>query len=95
MDEIKVVEKRDEDGKQLFVVTSPKFKSDFHVYKLEDGFAFYGIRSTVAKTNRELDGKWTNPRHAVEFLVSYLKKAKPSPSVERDEKYKRNHEVSA
>jgi hypothetical protein len=91
MDDVKVEELRDEDGKPLFRVITPKFKEPFEVYKMGNGYAMYGIRSTAANTSSKLDGAFTRSKDAMAYLLAFITSAQPSVSVQRDEKYKRNH----
>lgn len=91
MEDVKVQELRDDYGKPMFKVTTPKFKADFLVYKLENGFAFYGIKSTAPNQSKELEGNWLNPRDALKHLLTYIKNAKPSVLATRDMKYEKNH----
>ena len=91
MEEVEVTELRDDFGKPLYRVKSDKFKAYFEVYKQENGYSFFGIRSSAPNMNPALEGSWTSPKDAIRHLISFIQQAKPSVSVMRDKKYEETH----
>lgn len=81
---IKVTEKLDDNGKPQVTISSDKIAAKFIVFKSENGFPFFSIRSTNGSIADELSGQYTKLQWAVDATVHYLEVAKPSATVARD-----------
>ena len=68
MDEIKVEEKYDLDGRPYLKVESSKFSAPFTVYKLPNGYVMYGIRADKGNVAKELSGSFTSMQGALNTL---------------------------
>lgn len=91
MDDIKVTELRDDNGKPMIRVETPKYKAPFVVRKSNDGYAFFTIASEAPNVSEQLSGKWKRPSDALNHLLHFIKTAEASISVRRDLKYEKNH----
>jgi hypothetical protein len=85
MDEIKVEEKYDLDGRPYLKVESSKFSAPFTVYKLPNGYVMYGIRADKGNVAKELSGSFTSMQGALNTLKEYIRKAKKTPTRRRTE----------
>ena len=74
----------DEDGQVKYEVKSDKFNTFFTVHKSNDGFVFYEVSISKGKVPKSLSGFYTKPEIALKALKEYIRKAKPSKSVQRD-----------
>ena len=70
-------------------ITSDKFKQEFYVEPMVGGYVFYQIRTSTGPLPEELRGRYTRMKYAVDAVVSYERRAKPSKAVERDMKAER------
>ena len=95
MEDVKVTELRDDNGKPLFKVETPKYKTPFVVKKSNDGYAFFVITSEAPQVSDRLNGKWKKASDALAYLLHFIKNAEASISVRRDMKYEKNHPKEA
>lgn len=71
------------------IIKSDKFKHEFVVEKTEDGFIFFGIRTTKGPIPKELTGTFSTMKKAVEQVLRYEAHARPSATVKVEENRKR------
>lgn len=76
----------DKEGVTL-TVKSPKRNCSYIIYKPEDGFSMFKIKSNAGQTPGELDGMYTNRKKALQDLLYFLVHAKESISA----RYERVH----
>ena len=76
---------RDENDKEMYVVTDPKFQCTFYIRRTNDGFIFYEVSLSKGNTPKELKGMFTRPTEALDALEFYIKKAPKSYSTKRKE----------
>lgn len=83
---------RDEEGRLIYKVTSPKFLNTFLIRKTEDGSPFYQIvNEEGGQVNTSLTGRFTSPFVALQTLKSFLEVTKESLAARRDRVYAENH----
>ena len=69
-------------SRPVTIIKSDKFKSEFRVTPSVGGYVFYEISMDAGKLPAELSGKYTRMKHAVDAVVDYERRAKPSRAVE-------------
>lgn len=67
-------------------IKSDKFNHEFIVAPQIGGYVFYDIRVTKGNLPKELSGRYTRMKAAVDAVIKYEHKATPSRTVERDRK---------
>jgi len=73
------------EGNPEIVITSDKRKSKFRVVKTNDGFAHFEVKVDKGSLPQVLDTRYTSLYKAAEAIEEYLRTARVSPIVRRDE----------
>lgn len=87
-----VKETLDTYGKPMYTVVTPKFNTEFYVKKSVDGYATYVILNSNSTVAEQLSGKYSTIDTALSALTSYIKNAKESKTVRRDNNSKESVE---
>ena len=90
-----IQEVMDENKRPMFKVTTPKANIEFEVKKVEGNTSFYKVFVSKGSVAEELAGVYTTPDKGLKALKAYINGMKTTKTVERDEKYKRNHSQDA
>lgn len=67
-------------------ISSDKFKANFYCQPTIGGYVFYEIKIDQGQLPAELQGRYTRMKYAVDAVLDYERRAKPTPAVERDKK---------
>ena len=71
-------------GPPIFHMASDKFKAEFTVSKSLDGYAFYEIKCTKGTLAKDLSGKFSSYRQAIEHFEQWEKRQETSKATQRD-----------
>jgi len=82
-DEGKILIEENEEGTQT-VVSSDKRKSKYIIYKPEDGYGMFRIRSESGDPVQELSGSYTSRKLALSALTFWLNSVKESKQAKWD-----------
>jgi len=75
------------DEKPRVEIESDKTNSKWIVSKSNDGFIFYSIHQANGKVPKELAGHFSTMRQAVNAVINYERKMKPTPTRRRDARF--------
>lgn len=89
---VEVKRNLDEDGWITYSVKTPKTKVTYKVLKTLNGYSSYHIEADTGKVPKGLEGSYTTPDKALDFLVKFLETRKATAFVNRDIKSKRSQE---
>lgn len=76
----------------VWKVKSEKVKNTFTVYKANNGFALFEIKTDKGPLAAKLMGSYTTPEKALKDIEHYLRTSKESPTVRRDANTKAREE---
>jgi len=70
--------------KQTAVISSPKSKTDYVIYKPRDQTAFFKVRTTVGSLPSELSGHYSTLNKAIQLVSHYVEHSKETFAVRSD-----------
>jgi len=81
--------------KPHLTVKSDKFKNHFTIKPTQDGYVFYGIFVASGSVPKELQGRYSSMKKALEDLTRYERHATKTATVKRDENTKAKQKAKA